>query len=41
MSTIQCASLDDFLNTIHGLVARGLVFHADSDRLRITLTGGH
>jgi hypothetical protein len=39
--TISCTDLRQFLNTIAGLVERGLRFEADADTLKITLTGGY
>jgi len=39
--TIVCTEFEDFLNTINGLVVRGLTFTAYTDKLRIVLTGGY
>lgn len=40
-STIQCATLVDFLDVCAGLVRRGIIFRADATTLFITLTGGY
>lgn len=37
---INCHGLDQFLDTIAGLVERGLTFDAFSDTFTIRLTGG-
>lgn len=37
--TISCTDLKDFLDTIAGLVERGLGFHANGSTLEIRLTG--
>lgn len=39
--TIHCDDLDQFLDAIAGLVARGLGFTSDAGTFTITLTGGH
>ena len=39
--TIECSSLDNFMDIVAGLVKRGLTFNADSEALTITLTGGY
>jgi len=38
--TISCNDLKDFLDTIAGLVERGLTFSANGSTLEIRLTGG-
>ena len=38
---IYCHSLDHLITIVAGLVARGIGFAADTDTLRITLTGAH
>lgn len=40
LGTIYYKSDDDFYEGIAALVKKGLTFHADYDKLRITLTGG-
>ena len=37
---IHCNDREDFLETIDGLVRRGLTFKADGSTLEITLLGG-
>jgi len=37
---IYCATMVEFLDTIQGLVERGLMFEAYADSLHIKLTGG-
>ncbi len=39
--TINCRDEEQFMDTIHGLVVRGLTFKADRDSYTITLTGGY
>lgn len=39
--TVECSNLDNFLDTVAGLVKRGLTFNADAEALTITLTGGY
>lgn len=39
--TITYATSDSFHDGILALVTRGLTFHADHDKLTITLTGGY
>jgi hypothetical protein len=38
--TISCTCLERFLDTIDGLVSRGLTFKADADKMEVYLTGG-
>jgi len=38
---IECDNLEQFLNTIEGLVKRGLMFNSCAHNLSITLTGGY
>lgn len=38
--TISCSCLERFLDTVQGLVTRGLTFKADADKMEIYLTGG-
>lgn len=39
--TIHCADIHEFLDTIRGLVERGLTFKAKAHSLTIELTGGY
>lgn len=39
--TIECATITQFLDTVAGLVARGLGFKADVGSLTINLTGAY
>lgn len=39
--TIQCDTRDEFLDTIHGLVLRGLTFKANASTFSIILLGGY
>ena len=39
--TITCDTEDTFLDTLAGLVRRGLMFQADAGALTIKLTGGY
>jgi hypothetical protein len=41
MMTIECTDFEEFLNTIKGLVIRGLTFSANTNTMKITLTGGY
>lgn len=41
MSKIECCTMTQFLNTIAGLVERGIRFEAHAESLTITLTGGY
>ena len=38
---IECSTLNEFLDTIEGLVKRGLTFHSKTSNLTIELTGGY
>lgn len=38
--TIYCQCTERFLDTVEGLVRRGLTFRADADKCEITLLGG-
>ena len=38
--TIYCNCIERFLDTIEGLVRRGLTFRADADKMEIHLLGG-
>jgi hypothetical protein len=37
---IHCDTIEQFMDCIEGLVARGIRFRADANFLRIILTGG-
>ena len=37
---IECNTLTEFLDSIAGLVERGLTFHSNTKNLTINLTGG-
>ena len=39
--TIECKTLTDFLDTVEGLVKRGLMFIANGTTWVITFTGGY
>jgi len=41
MMTIECTEFEEFMNAIKALVIRGLTFTANTNTLRITLTGGY
>ncbi|CAK6596207.1 unknown function [Klebsiella phage vB_Kpn_K12P1.1] len=38
---ITCKTFNDFMDTVEGLVKRGLTFNADGTSWTITLTGGY
>ena len=39
--TIICSTQVEFIDTIAGLVVKGLTFDADAQTLKIVLTGGY
>ena len=41
MKVINCDNLEQFVDTIYLLTVKGLTFEADSDKLKIVLTGGY
>ena len=38
---IECDTLEQFLDTIEGLIKRGLTFQSKTNNLTIELTGGY